>query len=649
MALSPDGTRLVATVTALDHEGTKWVNALWAIDPTGAAAALRLTRSAKGEGGPAFLPNGDVLFVSERPDPERKPDDDERAALWLLPASGGEARIVLTRPGGVDAVLTADRADTVAVRAATLPGEAGEDERRRKERKDAGVQAILHEDRRLRYWDHDLGPDLPRWFATASGGDTDSPPVDLTPEVGLELVETSADLSPDGHTLVTSWWVGDGRGGYREQLMTVDTAGGQYRVLVGDDGVDYSAPAVAPDGESVACLRNQHGAYESPEDVTLWLVPSDGGQGRDLTPDLDLWPVEVIWGNDASVLFFVADERGHAPIFRLDLNTGNVTRLTASGAHASLSVSPDGAVLYAVRSAVSEAPAPVRYDARAPDQLPTRLRGPEGAAPGVPGTLTEVTTQAADATALRAWLALPEDASDTSPAPLVVWIHGGPLASWNSWNWRWCPWLLAAQGYAVLLPDPAFSTGYGRGHVARGWGQWAGTPYSDVLALTDAALARPDLDAERTAAMGGSYGGYLSNWVAGHTDRFRAIVTHASVWSLPQFGATTDSPWFWRREFGDPRTQPERYEAWSPDRFGDGVKTPMLVIHGDKDYRVPIGEALHLWDDLTERGVDAKFLHFPAENHWILSPGNARVWYETVLAFLDHHVLGKDWVRPPLL
>ena len=208
----------------------------------------------------------------------------------------------------------------------------------------------------------------------------------------------------------------------------------------------------------------------------------------------------------------------------------------------------------------------------------------------VPGTLTEVFATAADGTPLRAWLVLPEGASADAPAPLVLWMHGGPVNSWNAWSWRWCPWLLAARGYAVLLPDPAFSTGYGRSMVQRGWGQWGGTPYTDLMTITDVALERPDLDAERTAAMGGSYGGYLANWVAGHTDRFRAIVTHASLWALDQFAQTTDLPAFWRREWGDPDKQPERYETWSPHRFAAAITTPMLVVHGDRDYRVPIGE-----------------------------------------------------------
>jgi dipeptidyl aminopeptidase/acylaminoacyl peptidase len=223
------------------------------------------------------------------------------------------------------------------------------------------------------------------------------------------------------------------------------------------------------------------------------------------------------------------------------------------------------------------------------------------------------------------------------------------MASWNSWSWRWNPHLLAARGYAVLLPDPGLSTGYGQEQIARGWGRWGEEPYSDVMTATDAALKRPDLDASRTGLMGGSFGGYMANWVAGSTDRFKAIVTHASLWELRGFHGTTDFGSQWEREFGDPYVDASRYEASSPHRLVGRIRTPMLVIHGERDHRVPISEALRLWTDLSRHGVEARFLYFPDENHWILKPQNARVWYETVLAFLDQHVLGTEWKRPALL
>ena len=312
---------------------------------------------------------------------------------------------------------------------------------------------------------------------------------------------------------------------------------------------------------------------------------------------------------------------------------------------------PSCGMIPAPRPNVPNSPPGCRIPAAGPAPPPRSRPGPEGHC-GRPGRPAEGGAAADDGAVIRGWLALPASASEQEPAPLLLWVHGGPRLSWNSWSWRWNPWLMVAHGYAVLLPDPGLSTGYGHDFVGRGHGSWGLRPYADLMAITDATAARPDIDQTRTAAMGGSYGGYMANWIAGHTGRFRAIVSHAGLWALDQMFGTTDAASYWRRHFGDPLTEPERYETNSPHLHLDAISTPMLVIHGDKDYRVPIGEALRLWAGLTTRPgrkADVKFLYFPTENHWITTPGHAIVWYQAVLAFLATHVLGEPWQRPGLL
>ncbi|HUG86742.1 MAG TPA: prolyl oligopeptidase family serine peptidase, partial [Euzebya sp.] len=175
-------------------------------------------------------------------------------------------------------------------------------------------------------------------------------------------------------------------------------------------------------------------------------------------------------------------------------------------------------------------------------------------------------------------------------------------------------------------------------------------PYTDLMALTDATVGRPEVDETRTAAMGGSFGGYMANWVAGHTDRFDAVITHASLWALDQFGPTTDAYHYWRRELS-----PQMSSDNSPHLHVDAITTPMLVIHGDKDYRVPVGDGLRLWAELAERHqgpqgtMPHRFLLFPDENHWILKPQHVRIWYQTVFAFLRWHLRGEPWTTPDLL
>ncbi len=716
LRLAPDGSWLAATVQTLSADRKKYLTSIWRIDTQG-GPSRRLTRSAGGEGSPRFLPDGSLLFTSKRPDRGASglgssgpgSSGANVSTLWLLPAAGGEARMVAALPGGVAATEVASDSGAIVVASPVLPAADGHsaaaDARLRKERDDAGITAILHESAPVRYWDHDLGPDQVRLFAVDpdhvqktdigwAGGDKE-PAVadsgaggtgdgdddaaefagvrDLTPEPGRALDGVSFGLTPDGTSVLTGWWQWNPAGESHCELAMIDVATGKRRVLLSVPEFDFGSPRVSPDGRSIVCLREAHITAERPPDLTLVMLdtgdsdtgdsdtgdsgtgyPGTGGSGaagepgRDLLPGLDRWPQEPAWSHDARALYFTADDGGRRPVFRVDLGTAEVTRVTTDdGAYTELNVAPDGRYLYALRATVACPPTPVRIDLRVGAE-PAALDCP-GVPLTVPGRLAEVEATAEDGQLIRSWLVLPEGASARQQAPLLLWVHGGPMSSWNSWSWRWNPWLMAARGYAVLLPDPALSTGYGQEFIARAQHDWGARTFADVMAATEAVAARPDIDADRVAMMGGSYGGYMANWMAGHTDRFQAIVSHAGLWVLDQMFGTTDHPMFWRPQFGEPLTKPEMYEVNSPHLHVGQIRTPMLVIHGDKDYRVPISEALRLWWDLSSRGAEAKFLYFPDENHWILTPGNARIWYETVFAFLAQHVLGEPWERPALL
>ncbi|MFD2094121.1 S9 family peptidase [Blastococcus deserti] len=658
LALSADGSRLAVSVQTLDPEGKKWQSALWEVDPAGNRPARRLTRSAPGESSPVWSPDGSLLFTSARPEPGAKEQTEPKAGLWSLPGDGGEARLVLTRPGGISGVAVATGTGEVVVAAATMPGgsDARADEQRRTRRTDAGVSAILHETYPVRYWDHDLGPASPHLFwagrlpvdEPATGAD----PVelrDLTPDaVPPSGADGSFTLSPDGRLLARVEEVPDGPAARRDRVVLMDTADGSTRPLVDDPSADVFAPAFSPDGSALVCVRQAMSTYAEPPDHTLLLVEVADGAVRELTEGFDRWPSAPQFSADGTAVYFLADDDGRHAVFRVPVDGGPPLRLTGDGAYSDLQVARDGSALYALRSAYDSPPVPVRLDPETPLQDPPALPAP-GTLDRLPGTLHEVAATASDGTRVQSWLVLPEGASVETPAPLVLWVHGGPLMSWNSWSWRWCPWVLAARGYAVLLPNPALSQGFGQDFVRRGWGEWGGAPYTDLMAAVDAVEQRPDIDASRTAAMGGSFGGYMANWIATQTDRFRAIVTHASLWDLDSFTGTTDLAYYWQQEWGDPLREPKRYEQNSPHRYADAIRTPMLVIHGDRDFRVPVGEALRLWYDLQKRGVPSRFLYFPDENHWVLTPGNSQIWYATVLAFLAEHVLGEAWQRPELL
>ncbi len=660
LALSVDGCRLVTSVATLNPKGTGYVTALWELDPAGDAPARRITRSAKGESGAAFLPDGDLLFTSARPDPENS-EEDPVTALWKLPAQGGEARLVLSRRGGVQGVVAAASADAAVVVAEVLAGSTDEanDDERRKARKEAGVEAILHSGYPVRFWDTDLGPSEPRYFMLEKGERENGLPAtidelpqlslrNITAGVGSSLRNKSPRISPDGTFVITGQTVPVGKGDQRTVLVRVDTATGERTVLLDHPDFDYDAGPISPDNSVVAVSVSRRTGPSTPPNVELGLLQLDGGSLEPLAGDWDRWPSPAAWLPDGSALVVTADEDGASPVFLVDAASGDVRRVTQdAAAYTDVVVGPDGSTAYALRSSYEFPAEAVRIDLGSGNV--TVLSGPVER-PALSGRLERVETTGEDGHPVKSYLVLPEGASESKPAPLLLWIHGGPLGSWNAWTWRWSPWLLAAKGYAVLLPDPALSTGYGQKMIERGWGAWGGAPFTDLMAATDAVVVRPDIDESRTAAMGGSFGGYMANWVAGHTDRFNAIVTHASLWALDQFGPTTDASYYWEKEM-----TPEMALANSPHVHVEKISTPMLVIHGDKDYRVPIGEGLRLWYELLSKSqlpagpdgeTDHRFLYFPDENHWILKPQHAKVWYGVVEHFLARHVLGEKVELP---
>src|ERR1017187_1225929 len=360
LRLSPDGGWLAAVVQTRSRDGKKFVSSIWRIDPGGSAPA-GLTRSAAGETSPEFLPDGSLLFISGRPDPAGPPDPgqdtgldgsrvagdkapvaiagpsipedddgDEKSALWLMPAAGGEPYRVASAPGGIAAVTTARAARSVILAVPTLPGSAGaeQDASRREARKRAAVTAILHESGPVRYWDHDLGPDqLSLMGAKIGAGDELH---DLTPEAGRALDEQAFELTPDGTRVVTGWSAWDERGERTDRIVVIDMITGRQRALLSEPGYDFSAPRISPDGRLVAGVRDTHDSYDKPGGVTLVVTALDGtSEPIDLFAGFDRRPAAVAWAPDSGAVYFTADDRGRRPVFRADLATGQVVRLTA--------------------------------------------------------------------------------------------------------------------------------------------------------------------------------------------------------------------------------------------------------------------------------------------------------------------------------
>ncbi|WP_145009605.1 S9 family peptidase [Kocuria salsicia] len=646
-------------------DGKRFVKHAWSVLRDG--APVQLTHDENGVQEVRPTGSGAVYFTSERPVPG---EDAKRTRLWLLPGHG-EARPVLDAPNGISNLqLGGGRVFFVSGLHPGARGAADEFARNREihdRREETGVSAVLYDHAPIRYWDHDLpAAQDALWFLDPSGRVRR---VELPTGRFLDY-----SVAPDGTWLLATIGTLLPRGVQRSQLWRVPVSGDD---VADPDGVAPPGPQllhdsaeaeswdcgeVSPDGTRVLLTRERLWRDGVNMALSLWVHDVATGAETEVVPADEHWAHEGRWIDDESFVC-TADHKGRGIVLRVHCPRDGQPRVVVEAGGDGQdwtysSVQPAGDDLVGLRASYAHPAELVRWpvgagavaEGKGVAASSNGLAEPEtvgGLVPEdtVPGHLEEVTTTAADGTEIRAWLALPVD-EHTGPHPLLVFVHGGPWGSSNQWSWRWNPWPFVARGYAVLLPDPAISTGYGQSMIERGQQQLGGAPFDDVMAPTEAATARADVDPARQALLGGSYGGYMANWVATHTeDRFRCIVTHASLWNLDSMGATTDNT-VWREAL-----EPAQAAVYSPHRFVERIRVPLLVIHGDKDYRVPIAQGLELWSDLQLRTTVAghRFLYYPDEGHWILKPANARTWYETVLAFLAEHVLDEDWTRPELL
>jgi dipeptidyl aminopeptidase/acylaminoacyl peptidase len=648
IAPAPDGTWLAVVVQRLDLDVAKYVSDLWKV-PTDGGPAVQLTRGDCKDTAPCFRHDGALGFLSNRKPNDLKPDEEaeKRMQVWLLPAAGGEPQQLTDEPLGVEAFRFAARADRMALFAPVIAGVPHEKQRETAaERAKKGPSVRRHTRQPVRHWDHWLHQNAERenthlLVCDASGRNRD----DLTTEVTREFsIEPHLDISADGRRVLASWAT---PGSDREEdshLLVIDLAN-KARLLVPQPANSNTDSALfSPDGATIAAIR----ATRSPKFVmrpTLALIDPATGSARELARDWDRWPNLADWSADGRSLIVTADDDGLVPVFAIDAASGAVRPLTsraAGGAHSNVQALVDGRVA-CIRSTLLDAPECFVVDAAAAPAdgaAPTPLARLSGVTPAHDWAESEsIVTRSTDGTPIQSWITRPKGAKN---APTLLWIHGGPIGmSGDGWHWRWNALLAVAQGYAVVQPNPRGSTGFGQTFVQGIWGNvWGEQCYQDLMAVTDAIEQRPEVDRKRVMAMGGSFGGYMTNWIGTQTQRFRCLITHASIVTMAQFTGTTDHPAWWYLEMGgeDPYADPAGYDRYAPIRYIKNWKTPVLIIHGELDYRCPIGEGLNLFEALQYHGVDSELAIFPDENHWILKPRNIVAWYDSVLGFLGKHM-----------
>ncbi|MFZ0560813.1 MAG: S9 family peptidase [Terriglobales bacterium] len=433
--------------------------------------------------------------------------------------------------------------------------------------------------------------------------------------------------------------------------------------ITADNPASDSTPLYSPDGKYIAYRAQQRPGYES-DRFRLMLYDRKTGEKKNLTEDFDRWVGTIAWGPDSNHIYFSAENGDNSFIYETQVyvNGRRWPRQVIGGFNDDLAVLGDGHTLVFTRMSLSMPTEIYRASSGMP---PCTVDYKEGKFPIAPyeapdcqlsnaEPLTRLNERALSQVAMSPlesfWfsgahkdkveglLVKPPNFDASKKYPVKFLIHGGPQGAWgDDWSYRWNPELFAANGYVVIMINFHGSTGYGQKFIDAINGDWGGAPFEDLMKGLDyAEKTYPFIDKERECALGASYGGYMANWVLGHTDRFKCIVSHDGMFNTVSAWGTTEELWFNNWEFkGTPYTNPEMYEKWSPRNSAKNFKTPTLVIHGQLDYRLDVSEGLQLFDTLQVMGVPSKMLYFPDEGHWVLKPQNSQLWYKTVNDWVD--------------
>lgn len=637
-AISPDGEQVVFPVTSWSLEDGKSNSDLWLVPTDGSAAPRRLTYNPGSDSGPRWSPDGrSILFRSKR--------GDGPAQLYRLPLDGGEAVALTELPVAPRAPRWFPDGKRIAFLVSTWP-DLDDDweavEARIEERKESKANFEATETRLLRYWDHYLTDGRRTHLCVLdleSGEVTDLMPSEerLLPFWGDG---GSFDVAPDGkelafavNTTAPPWQ------SLNFDLMTAtfdpEQGLGEWRNRTADNPASDGSPLYTPDGRSILFTKNRRAGI-APDFTRLARLDRGSGSIELLADALDAQPRGVTIAPEGRHAYFHAQDHGKTHIYRVPIAGGTVERVVTGGTTGAVDVGPGGRLVYQVESITAPVDLHARIDGAS---RPITAFNVERLAELDLGRVEDVRYEGANGDEVQMFVVYPPGFDPAKKWPLLLLVHGGPHGAWrDAFHYRWNAALFAAPGYVTLAVNFHGSTGSGQAFAESILGNHAELPFEDLMKAVDHVVDQGSVDTERMAAAGGSYGGYMVSWILGHTDRFAALVNHAGVYDLmAQFA----SDWTWSRpnNYGAaPWTDPERIDRYSPSRFAKNFSTPTLTLHGEKDYRVPYTQGVNLHGVLTGKGVPSRLVIFPDENHWILKPHNARIWWDEVHGWLDRWI-----------
>ena len=626
---SPDGTQLAVAVTTYDLEKNAGRGRIWLV-PARGGEPRAITSSEHSSAEPAFSPDGRRLAFTRKV-------NGGKAQLHVMPLDGGEAQKMTDLPLGVfDPTWLPDGSGIVFgtwLIQGHLTPEATKAEIERRE-KDP-VKAHVTEERVFRFWDTWLTTgEVPHLFVLdlATGAIRDVMPESTA---WFDWMDPSGqyDVSPDGKEIAYAGVIFEAsRSLLRAVVHVVPVAGGTPTALTMDHPAEDLRPRYTPDGSAIV-YGMQHDPFFYADRVRLMRYERASRAHTPLLDGWDLSPVHWEFAADGTLLI-EAEENGRVSAFLLGRGDTAPKRLVEGGSIAGLTPVAGGRIAFTLQNLSLP---PEVHVASATGSAPERLtRFTEPALSGIAlGEVREMQYEGAYGETVQMFVVLPPGYQPGKKYPLVQVVHGGPHGiSADGFHFRWNGQAFAAPGYVAAMVNFQGSTSWGQDFAKRIQGAWGDRPFDDVMKATDVLIASGLVDETRMAAAGGSYGGYMASWIAGHTDRFKCIVNHAGVYDLMSQYASDVTQGRAHSMGGEPWDGIEVIDRWNPARYANGMNTPMLVIHGERDYRVPVTQGLECYGVLKAKGVPARLVYYPDENHWVLKPANSLLWYREVLGWM---------------
>jgi dipeptidyl aminopeptidase/acylaminoacyl peptidase len=637
-SIAPDGKWCVVEVTRYDLDKDDSRSELWLLSTDG-QTQKQLTSAGGKSSGPKWSPDGKAIaFAAKR-------GGDEQNQIYVIPPFGGEARRVSHLPAGASGIKWGRDSKIVYAIVWTWP-DSPDDEayrKREKEHKEAKSKAMVIDGAQFRYWDQWLTDGkLPHVFAVdaASGNHKD-----LLAAAGRALPpdqpsERDYDVSPDGAELcfvsenVKEAGLDENRDLY---TLALNQAGVKPVNITADNPANDTSPAYGPDGKAIAFLR-QATKYFYADNAKL-MLHERGGQARPLAPEFNYSVSAPKWMPDSKRLYFETEVKGFHRIGFVGVDNPKVTGDTPPYSEQAMDVATQDHVAVYLESSFDR---PARVFAHRPaagKAIPIDHFNDALVDSWKLGKVENHIVKGADDKDVQMWVIYPPALDPAKKWPLVQMVHGGPHgAITNDFSYRWNPQVWAAHGWVVAAVNFHGSSGFGRAFTDSITGDLGAKPMADIMRSTDYFEQQPWIDKNRMAAAGGSYGGYMMAWLNGHTDRFKAMVCHAGVYNWHGMVASDFVKGRERSLGAPPWGDLARIDKQNAQRFAANFKTPTLVIHGEKDFRVPVTQGLEYYNTLRQKGVPARLIYFPDENHWVLKPQNALLWHREVFAWLDKYI-----------